>query len=268
MNIKNFDYLKETLKYMGFGDKLNTDLEAKLKEQPAEFKLTMIGEFNKDNVNDKVHYSLDFSKSKDTDMYFFNKYQATVPHEDPAKERTQTFYLEKNAGITAKEAYNLLNGRAVNKNLKTKEGQEYNAWLQLNFSEKDKHNNYITKTFGEKYGYDVELTLAKYPIRELMEEDKRANIVKSLKKGNIVPVTFVRESREEKMFVSANPQYKSLDLYDSKMKLQYQGIEKKEPKESKGEEKSQQKKEGVSQSADEEGEGNREKRSRRKGMRV
>jgi hypothetical protein len=36
-----------------------------------------------------------------------------------------------------------------------------------------------------------------------------------LEKGNLQPVTFIKEGREEKMFVTANPQYKTLDLYDS-----------------------------------------------------
>ena len=43
MNVKNLEFLKEGLKYLGFGEKLNADLENKIKEQPAEFKLSMVG---------------------------------------------------------------------------------------------------------------------------------------------------------------------------------------------------------------------------------
>ena len=70
MNTKNFEFLRDGLKYMGFGEKLNADLEARIKEQPAEFKLTLQGEFKKDGVTDKVDYKLDFKKS-DHDGYVF-----------------------------------------------------------------------------------------------------------------------------------------------------------------------------------------------------
>jgi hypothetical protein len=45
----------------------------------------------------------------------------------------QTFYTEKGHGITMKEAYNLLDGRAVNKDFQKAEGQKYNAWGKTRF---------------------------------------------------------------------------------------------------------------------------------------
>lgn len=266
MNIKNFEFLRDGLRYMGFGDKLNNELEIKLKEQPDEFKLNLVGEFTKNGVNDKVNYTLDFKKSDQTDMFFFNRYQATLKNENPELERSQTFYVTKNSGITAKEAYNLLSGRAVNKDLSTKEGQPYNAWLQLDFQEKDKNDNYKVKQYHAGYGYDLEMTVAKYPIREQVEPDQKASLLKSLEKGNMTQVTFVKEGRDEKMFVTANPQFKTLDLYDSQMQKQFQGIEKKEKSD---QDKSQDKKETQKQDADEEGEAKKTKKSsKRKGIGV
>jgi len=266
MNIENLEFLKTGLKYLGFGDKLNTDLENKIKEQPNEFKLNLVGDFNKGNINDKVSYTLDFRKSDQSDMYFLNRYQATLKHEDPTKEKTQTFYISKNSGITAKEAYNLLSGRAVNKDLVDKEDKKFNAWLQLDFKEKDKNDNYKVKQYHSGYGYDLEMTLSKYPIREQLEADQKTKLIKSLEKGNLTQVTFAREGGEDKMYVAANPQYKSLDLYDAKMRIQYQGIEKKEKQ---GEDKSPDKKETQKQDVEDEGEGKKEKKnSKRKGIGV
>ena len=74
------------------------------------------------------------------------------------------------------------------------------------------------------------------------------------------PVTFVKEGREEKMFIEANPQFKTLNLYDSKMEKQFQGIEKKEKQEP---EKSKEKKESQKQDVDEESEGKKEKKSKK-----
>jgi hypothetical protein len=127
MNVKNLEYLKESLKYLGFGDKLNADLEKNIKDQKAEFKLDLRGEFTRDAQKERVHYTFDFKKSDQTDMYFLNRYNATLKNDDPEKAKSQTFYISRNSGITAKEAYNLLSGRAVNKDLTNKEGQAYNA---------------------------------------------------------------------------------------------------------------------------------------------
>ncbi|HLK28258.1 MAG TPA: hypothetical protein VKT28_06735, partial [Puia sp.] len=39
MNTENLDYLKENLKYMGFGDKLNKELEQHIRDAKPEFQL-------------------------------------------------------------------------------------------------------------------------------------------------------------------------------------------------------------------------------------
>jgi hypothetical protein len=267
MNVKNLEFLKDGLKYLGFGDKLNADLENKIKEQPKEFSLPLAGDFNlTGTIKDRVDYKLDFRKSDQTDMYFLNRYQATLKHEDPAQEKTQTFYITKNSGITAKEAYNLLSGRAVNKDLNNREGQPYNAWLQLDFQEKDKNDNYKVKQYHQGYGYDLEMAMSKYPIKEQLNAEEKTKLMKSLEKGNLAQVTFAREGGEDKMFIAANPQYKNLDLYNAKMEKQFQGIEKKQKPE---EDKSQEKKETQKQDVDEDGEGKKEKKSsKRKGIGV
>ena len=261
MNQKNFEFLRDGLKYMGFGEKLNTDLETKIKAQPADFQLTLQGEFKKDGAVDKVDYRLDFKKSDQTDMYFFNRYQATLKNDDPAQEKSQTFYITKNSGITAKEAYNLLSGRSVNKDLNNKEGQPFNAWLQLDFKEKDKNDNFKVKQYHSGYGYEIESVLKRYPIKELSNDEEKVKLIKSLEKGNQHQVTFLKEGKEEKMHIEANPQFKTLNLYDAKMQKVFQGIEKKEVKEP---EKSKEKKDTQKQEVDEEGEGKKEKKSSKK----
>src|SRR5882762_5840955 len=203
MNTKNFEFLRDGLKYMGFGEKLNGDLEARIKEQPVEFHLSLQGEFKRGEVTDKVDYRLDFKKSDQTDMYFFNRYQATLKNEDPAQEKAQTFYVTKNSGITAKEAYNLLSGRSVNKDLTNKEGQPFNAWLQLDFSEKDKNDNFKVKQYHSGYGYELEPVLNRYPIKEMASDQDRVTLVKSLEKGNLHQVTFLKDGKEEKMHIEA-----------------------------------------------------------------
>jgi len=266
MNLENLEYLKKSLKYLGFGEKLNADLENSIKEQPDKFKLMMTGEFNQDAIKGDVKYIIDFKKSDTTDMYFMNSYKATLQNENPDMEKHQTFYINKGAGVTAKEAFNLLGGRAVNKDLINKDGEGYNAWLQLDFQEKDKNDNYKVKQYHSGYGYDLELTIAKYPIKEQLDTEQKSKLLKSLEKGNLTSVTFAKEGGEEKMFVEANPQYKTLNVYNQKFELQYQGVQKSTEK--KGE-KSPDKKEDLKTDKDDDPNTKKDlKTSKRSGVRV
>lgn len=88
------------------------------------------------------------------------------------------------ADSTAKEAYNLLSGRSVNKDLTNKEGQPFNAWLQLDFKEEDKNENFKVKQYHQGYGYELEAVLNKYPIKELSNDEEKVKLMKSLEKGN------------------------------------------------------------------------------------
>lgn len=160
---------------------------------------------------------LSFRKSENTDMYFFNSYHATLTRSN-GEMKDQAFYMNKGKGITAKEAYNLLEGRAVYKELENREGQKYHAWLQIDFGKRDKSNNHDIKQYHEAYRYDLKEALTKFPIRDMKEPDLRDILLASLQKGNLQAVAFEKEGGAVRMFVEANPQYKTVNLYDSELK--------------------------------------------------
>lgn len=261
MNLKNLEYLKEGLKYMGFGEGLNEKLSEQITKQVNEFQLNTINEY----AGNKIKYSLDFRKSDKSDMYFFNKYPASIKEVEP-DEKKQTFYVKKNSGITAKEAYNLLNGRAVNKDLTNAEGQRYNAWLQIDWKQTDNNGNHKYKMVHEGYGFNLEKELTKLPIKELEQQVTKERILQSLERGNLHQVTFVKLDKEEKMFIEANPQFKTINVYDSALKKVFRQSEKNEnkvekeptqnpaqkPEEQKEEKKKEEQKREVKQSPDEE----------------
>lgn len=159
MNAKNLEFLKEGIKYLGFGEGLNNKLTDELKSQKSEFQLRTENQYGKD----KVSYTLDFRKSDQSDMYFFNKYTASLQGQGNGQDKSQTFFIKKNSGVTAKEAYNLLNGRAVNKDLTNQEGQKYNAWLQIDWNQKDNNGNHKFKMIHEAYGFKLDDVLSKHP---------------------------------------------------------------------------------------------------------
>lgn len=214
MNNENLQYLKDNIKYMGFGENMYRELERNLGEGKAEFQLHFAAEINKK----PFEATLNFRKSDSTDMYFFNNYHASLEKSNGEKNE-QTFYLNKGKGVTAKEAYNLLDGRAVRKDLTTKEGQPYKAWIQLDFENKDKNNNFEVKQFHENYGYDLKAAVEKFTVAELNDPDKAKALMQSLEKGNVQSVTIEKDGNSHKMFMEADPQYKKVTVYDSNMKM-------------------------------------------------
>jgi hypothetical protein len=71
-----------------------------------------------------------------------NRYQATLKNEDATKEKSQTFYVTKNTGITAKEAFNLLSSRSVNKDLTNKEGQPFKCLVKIRLYRKGQERKF------------------------------------------------------------------------------------------------------------------------------
>ncbi|SHF17198.1 hypothetical protein SAMN05444008_105217 [Cnuella takakiae] len=208
MNEKNFSYLKDTLKYLGFGEGLHASLEEKLKERAKEFQLGYSATFG----DRRIDASLSFRKSDTSDIYFFNKWNGTVGEYEAA--RSQNFYINKGHGITLKEGFNLLEGRAVHKELTDKEGQTYKAWLQLDSKEKDATGNYKVNQYHEKYGFDLQQKLEALPIKQLADPELKEGLIRSLQKGNMQTVTFEKNRQSDQLLVAANPRFKSIAVFD------------------------------------------------------
>lgn len=214
MNNENLQYLSDNIKYMGFGENLKADLEKNMNEGKDGFQLHYQAEINKK----PFEATLNFRKSDSSDMYFFNNYNATLDKANGEKME-QTFYLNKGKGITTKEAFNLLEGRAVHKELVTKEGQPYKAWIQLDTGTKDRNNNFEIKQYHENYGFDLKAAVMKFAITELKDPEKEKVLMQSLQKGNLQSVTIEKDGSSHKMFIEADPQFKKVNLYDTNMKL-------------------------------------------------
>ena len=213
MNEKNFEYLRDQLKYTGFGDALESELKEKMQKEEPNFTLT----HNTQYGNDTAAATLNFNKSKESDMYFFNSYKVELQKENSKEALEQTFYINKGSNITLKEAYNLMEGRSVNKDLTNKEGELYNSWLQLNFKETDTSGNFKLNQYHQNYGYDLEATLSKHPIKELENPKYKEDLINSMKKGNLQSATFLKDGNEIKQYIEASPQFKTINIYDGNM---------------------------------------------------
>ncbi len=212
MNHRNFEFLKDTLKFMGFKEQLNIALENQLKLNYSVIQLYYSSEINKK----KLDATLNLKKSDIADIYFFNNYHAFLKLGN-GEIRDQIFYLNKGKGVTVKEAYNLLDGRAVYKKLSTKIGNWNKAWIQLDFTKKDKNNNYEINKYYENYGYDLKKVVSSYSILEIDNNEKLCRLLQSLEKGNIQQVSMIIDGMITNLFIEANPRYKTINLYDLQM---------------------------------------------------
>jgi hypothetical protein len=213
MNTQNLEFLKKSLLNLGFGEQVNQELEKNIDKKVPEFDLPARHEFNQQKVN----YTLHFKAGENQEMYFFNKFDSTL-HKGKEKEQNQTFYINKGNGITAKEAFNLMEGRAVHKQLFNKDGDKYQAWLQLDNDNLTQNGSKEIKRFNENYGFDLNEVLKDKGIKELTTNEGTENLFRSLKKGNTQQITVERNGEEKKFFISASPQFKTVDLYDHQQK--------------------------------------------------
>jgi hypothetical protein len=214
MKQENLDYLQRQVKFTGFGESLDNQLKEKMEQGQPEFQLTHKQKFGKD----ETEATLNFRRSDQTDNYYFNSYDMAVKNSNAQTPVEQKFYIGKNNNFTFKEAYNLLCGRAVNKDLINREGDKYNSWVKLDFKETEQSGNYKMKHYTEAYGYKLDEALAKHPIKELTNEEDKEKLTDSLYRGNRQQVTFLRENGEQKGYIEANPQFKSVIIYDNNLK--------------------------------------------------
>jgi hypothetical protein len=205
----NLEYLKNDLKYLGFGENtlLNQQLEENIAAGKAEFELYTDAFF--DHFI-RTEARLHFLKLVKQGTYVFDHYTATNQYEqDPGKNKEREFHVFKGVGVTFKEAFNLLDGRAARIDGVDQDDEVYRTWVQLDFEERDAHLNYRFKYYRH---YDLERVLTSYPIEELLADATRKTLVASLERGNKCLVT-LNTGKPEPKWIEANPAEKTLRIY-------------------------------------------------------
>ncbi|MFA6084656.1 hypothetical protein [Mucilaginibacter sp.] len=203
----NVEYLQNGFLNLGFGDKLNKDLEMAMERKQTDIQLHHRNDYN----GDIMSYTLNLKKSDKSDLYFFNSIDATLKKEGQEQEIKQSFGIKKNYGVTAKEAYNLMDGRSIEKKLYNDEGTAQTRWLKLDFENKNQYGNY---KMYRMFPYNLEREINKYPV-ELKNDYEKNELIRSLKKGNAQQITVEQDGQKVKYYLSANPAERTLDIYDA-----------------------------------------------------
>jgi len=218
------NYLKNQVKYLGLGEdtKLHKDLENAILS--PEDKVTVRAEYNYPDrlmKGNTATFDLNLTKTEQGGV-FLNSYRANLTTKN-GEERSQTFKVQKENSITAKEAINLLEGRSVKidhdvVDKETGELSRTESFIKLNMKEpKTDYGNYKYEWYNKNaYGVDIDNIMQKSNLT-FANDIERERTKKHLEKGNITQVTFQHENRQIQGFAVLNPQWKMLNLYDSAM---------------------------------------------------
>ena len=212
MNEDNLAYLKDQLRYLGISERIDKDLAEKM-QTPRSFSLMYGVEFGQD----AAFAVLKFKKSTESDLFFLTNYTLHLVAAGVGP-RLQTFPVQGKSGTTMDEGYNLLKGRAVLQKIANGNGEDYLAWQQLDFTHRDKNNDYRVTTFKDTAGaafMDAATALTIFPMKAGMAEE----IIRSLAKGNIHPAVFNTPAGEVLLFLQYDPAAKEVILYDKDMRL-------------------------------------------------
>ena len=218
------NYLKNQVKYLGLGEdtKLHKNLENAILS--PEDKVTVRAEYNYPNrlmKGNTATFDLNLTKTEQGGV-FLNSYRANLTTKN-GEERSQTFKVQKENNITAKEAINLLEGRSVKiehdvVNKETGELSRTESFIKLNMKEpKTDYGNYKYEWYNKNaYGVDIDNIMQKSNLT-FANDIERERTKKHLEKGNITQVTFQQENLQIQGFAVLNPQWKMLNLYDNAM---------------------------------------------------
>lgn len=217
------NYLKNQVKYLGMGEseKLHKDLENAILS-PEKNVNVQVEYNNPDKLmkGNTISFNLHIGKGEQGGV-FLNSYTANLTMKN-GEERTQSFKVQKENNITAKEAINLLEGRAVKiehdrVDKETGEISRTESFIKLKLKdEKTEYGNYKYEWYNKGYGVDVDDIMKKSNL-VFADDTQRERTKKHLEKGNITEVSFVHDKKEIKGFAVLNPQYKQLNLYDNGM---------------------------------------------------
>jgi hypothetical protein len=70
------------------------------------------------------------------------------------------------------------------------------------------------KEFHSFYGYNLEKVLQKLPLKELLNQSEADKLHDGLKNGSRLAVSFIKNGNEQRYYIEANPQFKSVNIYD------------------------------------------------------
>jgi hypothetical protein len=198
---QNSQLLHDLVQRIGFGN-LSATIDHQIRQGHEQF---IIPNSYYINEKERLDHQLTFVKDQ-SGQYQFKGYKTTLQNESkPEENRSHYFKIQDGYSIDATQVYNLLAGRAVQKD---------RSWIQLDLNDKGSNGNYRIKEFHSRYGYDLEKVLQQLPLKELSSKIETDKLQDALKQGSRQPVILIKNGNEHRFYIEASPQFKSLNIYD------------------------------------------------------
>lgn len=208
---RNFEYLQPQVKYSGFQNDLDEQLRKNIGKE--SFILEHVKEINGDQVTSKLHFS-----SSKLGNSFFNKFIVDLEKKN-GEHLQQTVFINKGEkNYTLHGVCNLLNGRFVEREKKTKEGVRYVAWDKLDLTTKDKYGNYPVVSFGERHGFKLEETLDGLGLVFTSQEEREQKL-KGFRRGNRENVFKEYNGVKTEIFIEARVDTRQFAAYNKEGKM-------------------------------------------------
>lgn len=205
----NFDSLSTAMKKNGFNFQMEGTLKKMIAQDLPQFHVRYY-----DIHHPKTDFVLHFKKIPETDLYYFEKFDAVsrptldaILSNDPSCKR-HTFSLSDNMRFTAGEAANLVNGKCVCKKVGNKEN-----WVHLNSNSLSHQMNITTIAFN------LEKALEKLPIKQKENSAQYQMLLQTLKAGNSKEATLMINDTPVKYRLEAAPLRKTVDVLDKNDQL-------------------------------------------------
>ncbi len=232
MNENNLQYLQKMLDHLGFGTRLNSVLESAMYKKPESFTIGLNqkyipAEFRSDPSKgvDMMHFDLQFNKSRETDAYFLNGFEASLKRYNTDQSVSKIFDIEKHHRMTALQSYKLLCGLSLQKDIFLRDLthgsgdtlERIPVWFSLDLQVTNERGNHPLNRFYPGYGFDLEATVDRYNFGGLEDAQKRDAIIRALKYGNLIELPLALEGKMQQVYLCANPEMKTLNVYSKEM---------------------------------------------------
>lgn len=174
------------------------EVEKRMKNGEREFSVPVSYQINE---YERMDHDLVFKRNNFGEYNLISNKVRLQNETNSAMSRQQTFELSDGTTVNAKEIYNLLKGRAVQKDGK---------WIKFDLNDRDTKGNYRVKEFPKSYGFSVEGSLKELPIEEMKNKTSKDKILDDLKKGERTKVSI----GGKKYYAETDPQFKTVNLFD------------------------------------------------------
>lgn len=207
----NAKYLDNGHFYLGFGKSHSEEILTHLNNGVEQFSVNHSDRFH----GKEIDYRIDHKRSAESGWTSMSGFLLT-PREKP--EMQQYFGVYKNRGFTAKEAFNLVEGRAVCKD-HWKDQVKYQSWHVMNFENKNARGNAKIDSYHENYGFDVAKALQNLNWSKTDGKSMPPWAEENLRKGDPLRATVEIEGADVEANIIANPKTREVLGIDDEGKV-------------------------------------------------